>query len=150
MEGCYDDGTYLGRPISRTGGGRGGGEKGKREPPLPHEVWKPLKKLLCKALETPFLSLYHRQNGTRTSMSPQSMHASRILYWVHTIQTSKLFGPTARSAVAPSNALENLFLSLETHIKVLKNGTESNVSKSLQDVQISTRFLVIPRESWKL
>lgn len=101
-------------------------------------------------LETPFLSLYHCQNGTRTSMSPQSMHASRILYWVHTIQTSELFGPTARSAVAPSNALENLFLSLETHIKVLKNGTESNVSESPQDVQISMRFLVIPRESWKL
>ena len=59
-----------------------------------------------------------------------------------------VFGPTAQSAVTPSNALEKLFLSL-TLVKAAKNCTESNVNGFKADVRTSTRFSVTPREALK-
>ena len=75
------------------GGGGGGGGEGcrKRASPLPQKegVSPPTqsveifyKKLVCKALETLFLSLDPSQNGTSTSTSRQSMHTVPQLYTV--------------------------------------------------------------------
>lgn len=59
-----------------------------------------------------------------SSASPQSTQESRRLH-------SNVDGPTTRCAVTPSNALENLFLSLDTRKKT-ENNTESNVNVSLE------------------
>ena len=80
-----------------------------------------------------------------SSASPQSTQESRRLH-------SNVDGPTTRCAVTPSNALENLFLSLDTRKKT-ENNTESNVNVSLESkagVRTSTRFSVNPRKARKL
>ena len=64
------------------------------------------------AVEALLLSLDPRQNGTRISMSCQSMHEAVLAYSYSNVK--EISGPTAQSMVTSSKALEKLFLSLDT------------------------------------
>ena len=81
-------------------------------------------------------------------MSRQSMWERRILYWVHTIQMSEIFGPSVQNAVAPSNALKKLFLSLDTR-KSTKEWYWVEC-EWVAGVRMLTTFLVIRHKSWNL